>query len=71
MEHIYYCKLWSDGKIEEKLKFEKIYNGTIQEQMKIFKQFEENMKKREEFRNCSPSGLLVDPLSERQDFVNK
>ena len=54
----------SDGKMETRLKFEKIYNGTIKEQIQIFKQFEKNMEKREEFKNSIPCGLLVDPLSD-------
>ena len=64
MEHIYYCKVLSDGK-KKKLKYEKIYNGTLQEQIEVFKEFDRNMKKRESMKNENsiPCGLSVDPLS--------
>ena len=54
----------SDGK-KKKLKYEKIYNGTLQEQIEVFKEFDRNMKKRESMKNENsiPYGLSVDPLS--------
>ena len=44
MEHIYYCET------EVKLPFEKIYNGNIEEQISVYKIFEENLKKKENKR---------------------
>ena len=48
----------------EVLKYEKIYNGTLKEQIEVFRQFERNMKTREKLKttNCTPCGLFVDPL---------
>ena len=47
MKHIFYCKNLSNGK-EQKIEYDKIYNGTVTEQKEILSIFERNMKKREE-----------------------
>ena len=64
MEHIYYCKILSEEK-EKTLKFGKIYNGNLTEQIEVFRLFENNMKMREIMKNSNniPCGLTVDPLS--------
>ena len=63
MEHIYNCEVLKEGK-NETMKYEKIYNGTLKEQIEVFRQFERNMKTREKLKktNCTPCGLFVDPL---------
>ena len=63
MEHIYNCEVLKEGE-NEVLKYEKIYNGTLKEQIEVFRQFERNMKTREKLNktNCTPCGLFVDPL---------
>ena len=63
MEYIYNCEVLKEGK-REILKYERIYNGTLREQIEVFRQFESNMKKRETLKkqNCTPCGLVVDPL---------
>ena len=42
----------------------KNYNGTLKEQIEVFRQFERNINRREKFnkQNCTPCGLFVDPL---------
>ena len=54
----------SEGK-ENRLNFDRIYNGTITEQVEVFRIFENNMKKRENLKNKTsiPCDLLLDPLS--------
>ena len=46
----------NDGKMKERFKFEKIYNGTISEQKKISERFQYNMKQRSKITNepCDP-----------------
>ena len=46
MAHIYYCDLLSNGNYS-KLEFEKLYIGTLSEQVKIYKDFEKNYERRE------------------------
>ena len=46
MSHIYECELLCDNK-EHRLKFSKIFNGSLQEQVEVFNKFSENMKTRE------------------------
>ena len=46
MAHIYYCDLLSNGNYS-KLEFEKLYIGTLSEQIKIYKYFEKNYERRE------------------------
>ena len=66
MKHIFYCKSLSNGK-EQKIEYDKIYNGTVTEQKEILTIFERNMKKREELKtekeNQIPCVLNVEPLS--------
>ena len=50
MSHIYYCKLLNEDN-SELISYQKIYNGNITEQIKIYHRFEENLKVREEINN--------------------
>ena len=49
MKHIYYCDILSEEK-DKILNFEKIYNGTVMEQIEVYRIFENNMKKREKLK---------------------
>jgi hypothetical protein len=46
MSHIYNCELLNNGNCLD-LKYEKLYIGTISEQIQIFRHFEKNFKRRE------------------------
>jgi hypothetical protein len=46
MSHIYYCKLLNEDN-SELISYQKIYNGNISEQIKIYHRFEENLKLRD------------------------
>ena len=65
MCHIYSCKFWN--KRENELPFEKIYNGNLNEQVKVFRKFEHNMKIRndeiEKMKNLPCDPVLCDPLN--------
>ena len=50
MSHIYYCKLLNEDN-SELISYQKIYNGNISEQTKIYHRFEENLKVREKINN--------------------
>ena len=54
MEHIYYC----DTEVE--VPYEKLYNGNIDEQISVYKNFEENLKKKENKRKANTE-LPCDP----------
>ena len=41
MKHIYECEIYNEEKFE--LPYEKIYNGNINEQIAVFKKFEQNI----------------------------
>ena len=45
MKHIYQCKLMNNGE-EPEIEYEKIFEGDIWEQIKVFKKFERNLEKR-------------------------
>ena len=67
MTHIYNCKILNNG-LETKLDYQKIYTGTITEQIEIFRQFEKNMDIRETLLNehtspCDPSVIHCIPQS--------
>ena len=59
MSHIYYCREWNS--VQPSLSYEKIYNGTISEQIKVFRRFENNLEMRKQSRNTSP----LDPFCDR------
>ena len=64
MDHIYRCEMLRNGN-NKMLEYEKIYTGTISEQIEIFRIFESNMKVRETLKDNIqiPCGLQGDPLS--------
>jgi hypothetical protein len=49
MKHIYECDIYNEGEVLPN--YEEIYNGEINEQIKIFKKFEENIEKRKLLKN--------------------
>ena len=57
MKHIYQCETINDGETDY-LKYEKIFEGNINEQIEVFRKFERNMEKRkqlkENFIPCDP-----------------
>ena len=53
MKHIYECEILNCGN-EPSLEYEKLYKGTISEQIKVFRKFEINLTKREELLNEIP-----------------
>ena len=57
MKHIYECEIYNEEKFE--LPYEKIYNGNINEQIAVFKKFEQNLQKREQLR--TKNDLPCDP----------
>ena len=64
MIHIYTCEYLNEE--ETNIKFEKIFNGNMMEQMKVFRTFEKNMNKRNErqSKNKNPPGdPFCDPLN--------
>ena len=50
MVHIYYCELLNRGKQPE-LEYEKLHSGTILEQNRIFRYFENNFERRENLKH--------------------
>ena len=55
MLHIYNCEILSQGK-QKQLPYETIFNGTMNQQIEIFKIFRQNMDEREKIKNenCKP-----------------
>ena len=72
MEHIYDCEMLRNGK-ENNLEYRKIHEGSLLEQIEIFRTFERNMKNREILKTniINPCGLFVDPLTEMSAMGNK
>ena len=60
MQHIYSCEKLNYEK--EEVNFEKVYTGTITEQIKILKRFRNNMEKRTKLKTIIPCDRLSDPL---------
>ena len=60
MKHIYECGIYNEEEVM--LNYEEIYNGDINDQIEIFRKFEENYRKRELLKNietelpCDPTG---------------
>ena len=66
MAHIYNCKILNEGVIQNE-KYENIFNGNIDQQLKIFKKFEQNLEKREQLQKSRiepepPCDPIKDPL---------
>ena len=62
MKHIYECKFLN--KRSPDIKFELIYHGTISEQKKILKRFEENLETRANLKANKTNHVILncDPL---------
>ena len=62
MQHIYNCEFYC--KKEEKLPYQKIFNGNIKQQIEVFKFLEENFEKRRKLttEKQPPCDLVSDPL---------
>ena len=60
MAHIYQCGFLSNEK--SNIEYEKIYNGSIHEQIEVFRKFENNFKIRNRSMNPLPSDPPCDPL---------
>jgi hypothetical protein len=63
MEHIFDCEIFSNG-TKNILKYEQIYKGTLNEQIEVFRIFENNMERREKMK-CEinfPCDPPCDPL---------
>ena len=60
MEHLYTCEKLNTEKTVEN--FETLFCGNIKQQVKIFKIFELNMKKREQFAKEESSSILKGKL---------
>ena len=60
MQHIYSCENLNYEK--EEVNFEKIYSGTLTEQIKILKRFRNNMEKRTKLETIIPCDRISDPL---------
>ena len=50
-EHILECSELNKNRNKEKVRYEKIFNGTVEEKLEIAKLFEENFKVLENLRN--------------------
>ena len=46
MEHVYKCEIYNEEEVN--LPYEKIYNGNLNEQIAVFRQFELNLQKRQQ-----------------------
>ena len=67
MKHIYECKYWNT---EEPLEiYEKVYTGTMNQQIEVLRRFEMNFEKREQYKNSIESdqknGILDHEISYR------
>ena len=74
MKHIYSCEIPNNGENPE-IEYEKIFEGNIGEQIKVFRQFERNFEKRKILKenqkkkqlpsdpaviHCTPQSLVMD-----------
>ena len=57
MSHIYYCNILSENK-NEKVLYEKIYDGNLVQQIEVCKRFEENLEVRERIKNQFENSTL-------------
>ena len=60
MAHIINCEILNEGVNQDKNeKYKNIFNGTVKEQIRIYRKFEQNMRKREKLKTeppCDPQG---------------
>jgi hypothetical protein len=50
-----------------KLEYERIYNGNIDEQIRVFRRFEQNFEVRNNFKNSSPWDHKCDLLTSAEN----
>ena len=66
MKHIYECEQLSTDSIDKSLQYEKIYNGNISDQIKVFRKMEINLEKREDMKKletpCDPVEIRCKPF---------
>ena len=60
ISHIYNCEMLNDGN-NPKLKYEEIYNGNLQVQIRIFERIEVNLKKCEQITEIEKDVDPCDP----------
>ena len=71
MQHIYECEQFNTQSMDNNLQYEKIYNGNISDQIKVFRKMEINLEKREDMKKletpcdpveirCIPSFVVLD-----------
>ena len=53
MSHIFTCEILNNRE-ENNLKYEDIFNGKLEDKVKIFRKFEENLEIRENLMNPEP-----------------
>ena len=46
MQHIYECEQLNTNSMDKSLRYEKIYNGNISDQIKVFRKMEINLEKK-------------------------
>ena len=65
MKHIYECDQLNTTSLDTNLQYEKIYNGNISDQIKVFRKMEINLEKREDMRKletpCDPAEIRCIP----------
>ena len=66
--HIYNCAILNENK--PKVKYEELYNGSLQDQISIFERIESNMKKREQLKQTVKDETPCDPAEIRYLYSN-
>ena len=65
MQHIYECEQLNTNSMDKSLKYEKIYNGNISDQIKVFRKMKINLEKEEHIRKpetpCDPDEIRCIP----------
>jgi hypothetical protein len=57
MKHIYQCETINDGE-QPVLKYEKIFEGNICEQIEVFRKFERNIENRKKFNELKKENII-------------
>jgi hypothetical protein len=65
MQHIYECEELNTNSMDKSLHYEKIYNGNISDQIRVFRKMEVNLEKLEDMRKpetpCDPDEICCIP----------
>ena len=64
MAHIYNCEMYNNNKKQRSIAYNKIFNGNLQEQIKVYTIFKQNLELREKMMNernspCDPCDPLL------------